>query len=493
MDKNFQFRRQFILSSNPEFKFDFWKNVALDKNIFLSVHPDLEMSQSVLGDISLTMLGFALNPFVPEMTNQDVLDNVIRGAKSFDEVIKNTEALSGRWLIIYQDKQSFNIFHDPCGHRQVYYYCGNDMDVLCGSEIAILKHFKKFDDNLTPEIREVIDNPIFRAKENAWVGPETLFKDVMHLLPNKYLNVRAKSAVRFWPYKPIENIDLKTATNTSAEILKGTILAMAKRTKIAVAVTAGWDSRVLLAACKDIKDEVTYFISVMGDIDDDFYEIKVPKELLKKLNLPFYIQPCNDEIEPEFKEMIEKNVANARTHLPKAKNIYKYHLDFDGMVSVNGNVSEIGRMCIRPFKPQAITAQNIVKLGYFGYGGTYFEKQFDLWLSEISDKCEQNNLNIYDMIYWEQRMGNWGAVYPTEQDIAIDQLSPFNNRLLLTTMLSLDEKYRDYPNYTLHYEIIKKLWPETLQVKVGVVLFKTAIKLRLKHYLSKVLYQIGSK
>ena len=486
MDKNFLFRRQFILSSNPEHKFENWVNINLDKDIFLSVHPDLEVAQSTKGELQLTLLGFAVNPFEPDKSNKQILDKMLENEVSFEEIIRKTEPLGGRWIIIYKDKDSILVFNDPCSNRQVYYHKELVNRVLCGSDPAILNYFVKLEKDESPEIAEVLNNPLFEIKEKAWAGSSSIFKGVEHLMPNHYLDIRKKSITRFWPYKPIEKIDFKKAVDICSEILRGSLLAINNRQKLAIAVTAGWDSRVLLAASKDICKEATYFVSVKGDNPEKHHDVAVPIKLFQKLGLPFYVQDCNQEIEPEFKKIIESNVAISRTYLHKAKNIYKYYLDFNGMMSVNGNVSEIGRLCIRPMFPQKISGDNLIKLNYFSYGGSYFASQFNQWIDEIKPYCEQNNLNIYDMLYWEQRMGNWGAVYPSEQDIAIDQFSPFNNRLLLSTMLSIEEKYRKYPQHRLHYKIIEKLWPETLLEPVGVAPFKSKVKKDIKHLLTDI-------
>ena len=36
-------------------------------------------------------------------------------------------------------------------------------------------------------------------------------------------------------------------------------------------------------------------------------------------------------------------------------------------------------------------------------------------------------------------MGNWGTMYQAEQDIAIEEFCPFNNRKLLMILLSVDK------------------------------------------------------
>lgn len=100
MLEKYLFRRQFILSSNSKFSFEGWKNLKLDKETHLSVHPDLEVTQSSSGDIQLTLLGFVVNPFEPMKSNQEILDDLVLDATGFNDVIQQTDKLGGRWVII---------------------------------------------------------------------------------------------------------------------------------------------------------------------------------------------------------------------------------------------------------------------------------------------------------------------------------------------------------------------------------------------------------
>src|SRR4051812_6696994 len=108
------FKRQFVLSSLPEFSFSEWNNIKLNDSAYLSVHPDLEVNQSRCNGIQLTLLGFIVDPFAPDKSNKEILDQIVRGAKHFDEIVTNTNALAGRWIILYQDTTTFKIFNDPC-------------------------------------------------------------------------------------------------------------------------------------------------------------------------------------------------------------------------------------------------------------------------------------------------------------------------------------------------------------------------------------------
>ena len=71
MEQRLFFRRQFILSTNPAYRFEDWNNINLDNEAFLSAHPDLEVTQSCSNGINLIVLGFILDPFSPTKTNQE--------------------------------------------------------------------------------------------------------------------------------------------------------------------------------------------------------------------------------------------------------------------------------------------------------------------------------------------------------------------------------------------------------------------------------------
>src|SRR5438270_12802578 len=159
------FKRQFILSSSSEFGFSEWNNIKLNDSAYLSVHPDLEINQSCCNSIQLTLLGFIVDPFAPDKSNKEVLDQIVSGAKNFEEVVANTNALAGRWIILYQDAGSFKIFNDPCGMRRVYYFRRED-GFLCGSDPSIIGHFVKLEEDKSKDLQEFITSAQFHKAEH---------------------------------------------------------------------------------------------------------------------------------------------------------------------------------------------------------------------------------------------------------------------------------------------------------------------------------------
>ena len=114
-------------------------------------------------------------------------------------------------------------------------------------------------------------------------------------------------------------------------------------------------------------------------------------------------------------------------------------------------------------------------------------RSFEQWLKGIPDTF---NYNPLDLLYWEQRCGNWLAMCQLEFDIAWkDIFTPFNCRELLVNMLAVEEKYRKPPKYEFYTEVMLQLWPEVLSAPINPhkkksvsVLLMSFLKTQLRRY-----------
>lgn len=82
------------------------------------------------------------------------------------------------------------------------------------------------------------------------------------------------------------------------------------------------------------------------------------------------------------------------------------------------------------------------------------------------DHCPESNMKLYDLFYWEERMGNWGSQTSMDKDIAQEDINPFNSRNLVMLYLSVHPKYLELPFFRLYLEVIRHLWPELLVLPV---------------------------
>ena len=83
---------------------------------------------------------------------------------------------------------------------------------------------------------------------------------------------------------------------------------------------------------------------------------------------------------------------------------------------------------------------------------------------------------MFDLFYWEHRMGSWQAQSQLEWDIVQEVYSPFNHRGLLELMLSISTNLRSAPNYSLYKMIIQLLWPEVMRQPLNPATTKDRLK-----------------
>ena len=100
------------------------------------------------------------------------------------------------------------------------------------------------------------------AARHSWLpGTLTVHEGVSRLLPNHYLDLETWEAVRFWP-RPREiarRMSVEAAARSVAAGLQAFMAAAAQEFRLGIALTAGLDSRLLLAATRAVADRVEFF------------------------------------------------------------------------------------------------------------------------------------------------------------------------------------------------------------------------------------------
>jgi hypothetical protein len=194
-------------------------------------------------------------------------------------------------------------------------------------------------------------------------------------------------------------------------------------------------------------------------------DVAVPVALSKCLGFTMEVRNSNLEPNQAFIDLLRLNVTGARV-LPKTRMIYSKLVQGDSRININGNGSEICRSFFErgARTPEHLTVDRLTAL--CGYAHDAFVRDaLRQWLS--GTRFAELGFRPIDMLYWEQRMGTWGGQYPAEQDISVDEVSPFNNRRLLTTLLSTPLEGRRGPEYPLYRALIAHLWAEALSLPIN--------------------------
>lgn len=471
MLNNLYFRRQFILGSDYISTFEDWNKLKISEKLYLSSQKDLEVTHVNLKDRSLTLIGFIIDPFRPNDSNFDIVKRIIESSNCFEDILSNSYPYSGRWVMVYNSDSESKVFHDPCGMRQVYYLRDYD-NIWCASQPSLLNNVFNVELNNNESIREYIESDAFKKNENAWFGDETIYREIKKLLPNRYLDLETNDVKRFWQDEEIYS-DVDTISKNASKILEGSIQAISNRHKLMLAVTAGWDSRVLLAASKNFKNNIFYYVSTMNILKQNHMDIRIPKRLARKLDIDITIADNLKPLTKELNKMIKRNVTFGRTELPKSLTIQYHFENNQDKINIGGNASEIMRMFYGDDHPEDLDGRYLAeKVGLSSY--KYIINTLDDWVQDAREL--DNKIDIMDLFYWEQRMGNWGTLYQAEQDIAIEEFCPFNNRKLIMLMLKADKKYRSAPKYILYNKIIENLWDEVLTEPINPLTIKGKVR-----------------
>ncbi len=462
-----QYPNQFVLGDRYLGCLNHWKKVQVGKDLCLMVHPGLEVCRVGDDQKSLVLIGYILDSQRPDAGNETIVTELLAKLHRFDDFYEKTNAFGGRWIMIVNDGSNCYLFNDAAGHRQVFYTMADHGHGLwCASQPRMLAEVAGC--QISREARHFIDSYEFRKNaEYRWPGYGSPYDEITHLLPNHYLNLGTGIRKRYWPSRSLKRTPLEQAVETASKMLKGFMESAAHRFDLAVSLTAGLDSRVILAASRKVVANSPVMTVRQIDKPQDYADVTVASQVAAMIGLKHDVIPSSLIIDDDFLHCFKQNTALPHyIYAPDAHAIYNCYRR--NRVAVTGSISEIGRLSFRSQlgKPESepIDAYDLARLQNMGRQ-PYAVKEFDKWLSGLGNI---HNIPLLDLFEWEQGHGNWLAMCHMEFDIAWkDLLAPFNCRDLLTLLLSVDSSHRNSPEYTLFKKIIGTLWPELLRIPIN--------------------------
>jgi hypothetical protein len=462
-------RKQFVLGPRP-LDLPGWNNERIGGGFYLSTHPDLNVIRAVEGNRSLTLLGFILDPRYPYADDSTIVKQLLPQLCSDAQPEQSLQCLNvfgGRWILIADNGSHVIIVNDALGLRQVFYTPSlANGDAWCGSQPGIIARLFKLE--ISRAATDFVNTQEKNGQPEYWLpNDSSAYDDIKLLLPNHYLDLSTAQSRRFWPNAPLPRLVLHRAVKQSAKTLKALMLSAGNRFPLAVLMSSGWDSRVVLAAVKDIKTEVSYFtwnlaIQQTGIEQTPDPDLAVPPRLLSKLGKTRRLLHVPEHMDPDFERIYFQNVSMAHKCWGIVGEALFRSLD-PSVVRVAGDGSETVRQQYRPCSRWNTTTPDT--LADFARTKQKFAiAEFGKWLRGVP---KDMGFDLLDLFYWEQKAGQWLAMGQSEWDIVGESFMPFNCRALLATLLSTDVAYRVGPRYELYRALLKELWPEVLSEPVN--------------------------
>ena len=451
------FRRQFVCGPDASL-FPSWNRTLLPDGNTLAAHPDLQITEHTGDHFRLILLGYLLDPIEPALDNPGVLRKIENGAANLDQLLEQLYDKSGHYILFAYGKDQRIVLNDAGGLKQVYYYRDDEGKTWLTSHAAILA--ERLGLKVSPEADQYIHSPKYKKKlEPWWPVDSSPYVGVKRLVPNHYLDLATHSQVRFWPLTRLKRYSLRKGTQLAGDLLKGTCQAGFNRFPVALTLTAGFDSRVILAACKDFARQIDVFSMIYRHLNEESEDLVIPKKIADALQLKYRQIRCDGEIPADFINLYERSTAGYKTdwmnlvygryaNVPAEKVIFK------------GNIAEAIRCDFWPdgIYPVEVTVDTLVDASVLG-DDPFVYQCMERWMKEALP-TEKMGYKILDMFAWEVEAGSWQAMSHSIFGLAHEEFSPFGNRKLLDISLGVHKRHRCWPNIQLEQEVVKYLWPD---------------------------------
>ncbi|GAB2671368.1 hypothetical protein ACFQWB_13560 [Paenibacillus thermoaerophilus] len=449
------YRRQFL--AGPRFcSLPGWTRTTVDATFRITSHPDLEVHQAARGGVSLTLLGFICDPSSHLSDSRTILEKLAAEAETFERLLAALGPYGGRWIVIWKKAGAIRLAHDPFGMRSVCYAKRSGI-VWCAS---------------TPFLLGAVLGLHPREQGNAGLagnggirpGDETEYPEVRQLLPNHALNVRNGETARYWPACALEPLPPEAAAEKAAMLLQGTLLAAAARRPLMLPVTSGWSSRLLLAASRPLVRYVKYYYAARRDFDDNDPDLVVPRMLAARLGFRLDRLACG--MKPEEAYVYYRNRNNGPGASDREEAVaYGHFRSSQGRLNVTGAGGKLVREPYLKIRSELSIGQLAERSGFGSVPGAL--EAFGRWAQGAGEASDRSGIPLELLFYWEMDGIRRAASSTARLDIAVEEIAPFNNRLLLETMLAVPPEHRTEPDCRLLRAMIGRMWPDSLEAPMN--------------------------
>ncbi|MGQ1836893.1 hypothetical protein ACT4S2_00350 [Kocuria turfanensis] len=370
--------------------------------------------------------------------------------RSEGEFLDALDVLAGRHVVVTGDPTSATIYQDAAGARSVYYSPAARL-------VASHAHL----------VQDVVPHPPSPPELGATTVTAswdlTPWDGILALLPNHRLDLSSWRTQRFFPRRrnpyaqwPVEQrLDLLEALwHRELDALTAAF------DDIAVSVTGGTDSRVVLALSRPHLAALKGFTYTARRDDEGnawtrslSRDERLVRQLLDLLPMRHEFFVHGDKSAPvgaELTELLRRNSLgnHGRWLIPH----YNRSLPGDDVIHLRGNAFEIARGYYGPTRDndtvdevRRVFSEKAAQRLADGSRADLTERQrnhVDSLLERLGYQDELWGYHRLDLFYWEYRCGRWLAEMLNENDVSFDTVMPVNVRAMLEILLSFDLEER---------------------------------------------------
>ena len=422
-------------------------STALDVYGDVPVIAVLDLTQKAIG----YLLGTVIDPDNKTMPRCRLQLDVVLTPDNLDQIVETQ---------IYRLAGSFLFVLDVFGHRRIYL----DAD---GAKSCVYDPVTKRAASTVMALLDEdeywarLDHELYQALEVGQAGwfsaGLTAHTGIKRLICNHYLDLETWGTVRHWP---VAAIDPSSDPAASFDAIMGrtsaTIETLANAGNVNIALTAGTDSRFILASSRDLVDRITV-VTVAAPAAK--LDVACASELARRLGLRHKILPYREASSERAQTWQIRaghciSGVNMKMH-PSVEPLKKSFF-------VGGLGGEVGRGFLwltsdadTPIDAAGIVARLKLPRHPAVVAGV------DAWLAPIA---HFDTLLKLDLAYLELRMSSWGFADAYANPVRTE-LHPMISRANFEAMLSIPPEMRR--DGSIFRDAITRAWPELMALPIN--------------------------
>lgn len=440
------YRRQFYIGPQPKLMDDSWQSCTLQNGLALSYSNYLPV-QFVTGRNQwfFVLMGDAVEslPGKPDVvTSLQELSDI----KSLPQVYASW---AGRWVLI----ANHELHLDASGLLGCYFRIKERLEVA--SVAGFIANAEKPD-----------TFPLVKAGgAEFYPPPNSGFTHVSKLLPSQVLNLQTGNISVRNLQVPVPRLTYQESIEYLARLLTTTLKNLYVQNsskKLLLALTGGFDSRVLMAALNFAKlpyEAITFHYSNIRPSD-----ASIPKQLSQLCGIRHRLIRANRR-NPKNWELYNQHTCGHSVETDRYYMLFQQFDELEGGQSLllRGGGFEVGRCAYYPWLP--VQRINGAAISAIQKGNELQGQSWDRWLEWVN-KTPEIRLDWRDRYYIEQRLAGWLSCTEQALDIVnIDRQVPANSTLFFNVMLNIPEEIRK--TKVQMKDLIHYLDPKLLQLPIN--------------------------
>lgn len=373
-------------------------------------------------------------------------------------LIEASKYLVGRYVIVAEIEDGLYILPDATGTVPVNYYVAEGHFAV-SSNLALLRDL--FNLTISNQAEAIQKGAL--EQQHPMPNNLTVYQQVKNVLPNHYLDIQAQASKRFFPIQKLAETSVDSAVNQTSEIVGNILKKVLENEKVAIPLTSGFDSRLILSFFKDYTDDIVAYTFAHENFDSNTADIVVPTALSEKFDFAYKVLPRKTLDASQLSQAANDLAGMQNDRI--IENAYTLAMsEFNDRSFIPGDIIPLAKSNFGQNLPDGLASISYLVTKSHNYSSEN-KQAIQNWKDELKPYLSSSNVSIYDLFFWENRWGRWFTNNAQNYDYFSNPLYIFNNRYLIELWLGVPRKLRS--KKAVHKGLITKQWPELLEVPVN--------------------------